>query len=233
MDKKIDRHAREVKSKGQRRMICEANQPMTVAQIARRSSITLNWASDCLRKLRDCKLFKCFNPKAKIGRVYWLTRRGRKTQDRICAKDNLRAPERYCPAVDWHLFGRICSSQRSAVVMSMDGGMKVTDIRKKACKENESIKMSSSNCRDVVEFLAKHYILRRGHTDPSIFKLTGLGRKFRRLLYRVYQPEMLEKSPRLMKGKLRKVKRSWKCWSGKRDRRRVPWFGKRERRRMA
>lgn len=215
MDKKIDGPAQGIKSKRQRQILSEANQPMTVSQIARKSALSLNWSSDCLRNLRDRKLFRCFNSDAGMGRIYWLTRRGRRAQETLYSKKGLRTPKRFCPAVDWNLYGRVCSSHRSAVIMAMDGGMKLTEIRMKACKENKNLRMSISNCRDVVSFLTRYYILRRGLTDPSIFKLSGLGRKFRKLLFRVYRPEILERRMRIAEERGCKLKRLWNCWCEK------------------
>jgi transcription initiation factor IIE alpha subunit len=55
--------------------------PMTPTQIKNKTGLALNNVSDILRLFVKFKIAKCLNEKEKLGRVYSLTREGKKNKE--------------------------------------------------------------------------------------------------------------------------------------------------------
>lgn len=170
-------------------MVLEAmTQPMTVAQLATVSSMTLNRSCDNVRMLRDAGYVDCLNSSAKSGRVHWLTQRGLRAQQIYFRRSGSRKQLAPVPDVDWALYGRVCSAQRSIVIRTLKEPMQPATIKRRAFARDPSIRMSANNARDVIYFLLKRGVVeavapKRG--AHSQYQLTALGRQFQMLLSRV------------------------------------------------
>ncbi len=93
--------------------------PLTVKQLSRRLSLSLDESGSAVRTLRRRGLVRCLNPEARRSRVY-----------RRCS---LEHPERETAvAQDWGLYGWVCFSHRAAVLKALDQPRRPADIKRRA-----------------------------------------------------------------------------------------------------
>ena len=179
-----------VRSKRRLRVLVTVTQPMTVAQVARRTAMNLNGSCETIRELRDSGHVECLNPDATTGRVYWLTSRGTKIQRLLYKERDVRMPNRSFPEVDWRLYGRVCSTHRSIVVRTLNEPMQPARIKRRAYSRDPSIRMSANNTRDVIRFLLKYGVVKRVYRKKAahpLYQLTTPGLQYQMLLRRARQ----------------------------------------------
>jgi DNA-binding transcriptional regulator GbsR (MarR family) len=156
-------------------------QPMTAQQLSERVDLSRRDCSDVLAELSNAGLLACLNPKATRSRLYGLTTRGQAVRSDFYP--HLRAYQQ--PAgIDWSLYGFVCFSHRSTVVLSLDLPRSPAEIKRHAKYCNPNIRMSANNVRNVIrEFCDMNIVspvTTRG-TYPK-YELTEEGRQFQTLL---------------------------------------------------
>lgn len=179
------------RSKLRRRILCSITQPMTAAQLARFSSTSLDFSAKCLRYLKTSRCFRCLNPESNVSRLYWLTSLGKRVQEILYQEMKLPPPSRFCPTIDWKVYGKVCFSHRSMVVQVLTQPMTAVAIRRKAYRTFGSIRLSTNNARDVLRFLVRLHIaelVEEEHFKKLHYRLTRIGLQFQKLLLRVRRP---------------------------------------------
>lgn len=162
-------------------------QPSTAKQLARQHSLSLDSCCSLLLELGVYGLLTCLNPPARRSRVYWLTTLGEDAQRALRHQQGLSPPVRDFPEVDWDLYGWVCFTHRSAIIRSMHGAMQPAAIRRRACQQTASLRMSANNTRDVMRlFLAKGIVctVRIRKKKHLRYELTATGMQLRALLSR-------------------------------------------------
>jgi|GEM_PF-1144287 len=175
------------RSRGRKRVIGHATQPLTGKQLKKRTDISLKRCSEIVRQLKRHGSLKCLNPQANSSRLYWLTDLGRATQHILYRERGRPQPSHFVPQVDWTLYGRICYRHRSTVIRMLREPMQAATLKRKAYFRDPTIRMSSNNVRDVMRFLLKNKIVERlqskGRSHP-LYRLTPLGISYQHLLAR-------------------------------------------------
>ncbi len=138
-----------------------------------------------IRELTRVGIVRCLNQSARSSRVYGLTKLGRACH-RVLSE--LAGEPAYCfefPEVDWELYGWVCYSHRSAILKAMVTPMIPAHIKRRARANDENLRMSANNVRDVIRlFLARGLVdpVRvRGRSHP-MYALTETGERIRALL---------------------------------------------------
>lgn len=161
------------------------DQPLTVKQISRRTSLKPRICSHVLWEMVTYQLVRCLNGRAQRSRLYWLTDRGLTCQHRL-RKDRGLAPFQHgFPVVDWETYGWICHRHREAVIRALIEPMQPAAIKRRARIHNPLLRMSANNTRDIVRLY-----LQRGLVQPvpvrgrayRRYELTDTGRDLRTLL---------------------------------------------------
>lgn len=174
-----------------RQVLMSFSQPLTVRQIANRSGLTLKRCSEAVVDLWAAGCLACLNPKARASRVYWMTRLGASCQKLLFSRCELAGPHYFFPAVNWNLYGSLCSSQRRAVVLALTKPMQPARIKRAALSRDPRLRMSANNCRDVIKFLHGAGVVCRAWNKSSrhpLYELTVQGRTLRELLSRASPP---------------------------------------------
>ena len=129
--------------------------------------------SPVIKRLVASNLIYCLMPKARVGKLYGLTKKGIILRRRLGFTD-------YCQPTDinWNLYGWVvCGKQRKAILKSMTPAIPMTPrtIRENALSYNT--KISRTNCYDVLKTLGRiklttmvrknhwvfHLLRRKGH----------------------------------------------------------------------
>ena len=160
-------------------------QPLTVKQLGTRTSMTVNTCSYILWELTTYGLVGCLNQDARRSRVYWLTELGKKCQEQLCHEQRLPQVTYNFPDVDWHLYGWVCFSHRSAVIKTLWQSLRPVSIKRLARSQNPHLRMSANNVRDIIRWcLAKGIVTKiyvKGMFHPC-YELTSLGKDLQWLL---------------------------------------------------
>lgn len=163
------------------------DQPLTAKQLGQRLGIHAELCSGLLLTLKGRGVARCLTPRAPSNRIYWLTRRGIECQRRLCEKYG-RDPIRHRhPKVDWMLYAQMCFSHRAVVIKAMNGWMRPPQIRRRARLRTPGLRMSRSNCRDVLRQMLARSVVRIGRAGKISFphySLTEVGHTIRSLLHR-------------------------------------------------
>lgn len=72
-----------VRGKQRKKVIKSLKKPKIPTQIKEDTNLSLNNVSDVLRSFRQKKIVKCLNPNEKTGRVYELTKKGKRIRDSL------------------------------------------------------------------------------------------------------------------------------------------------------
>ena len=172
---------------GERRQIVlrRLRQPMTAKQLAHLTGVRPDCCSHVLWELGLYGLVHCLNPRARQGRLYWLTALGRKCQSRFLREQGLPPCEARFPTVDWETYGWVCFRHRSAVIRGLTEPMQPAALRRRALAKNPRLRMSANNVRDVIRLLFHRGIVRqvkaRGRARP-LYELSDVGLKLQSLL---------------------------------------------------
>lgn len=155
--------------------------PLTATQLAGRTSLSRSACSRALSDLSERQLASCLNPTARRNRIYGLTPLGR----------SLKIPREPDPAhdtpiaTDWSLLGWASFRHRSAILRSLSHPMQPSEIKRRARRQDSSLRMSAGNVRDVVKLLLARGIVaqvrlrKRAH---PMYELTDIGRQLRQAL---------------------------------------------------
>lgn len=161
------------------------SQPMTATQLSSKMNIPVDQCNYMMAKLAKHGLVRCLNPEARRSRLFWLLESGKRFQIRLRQQQKLPPVDHDFPSIDWHLYGSICFSHRSAVIKTLAHLMQPAQIKRKAFFLNPNLRMSANNVRDVIQFLRENEIVqtvklrKKAHLH---YELTEQGRHFRRLL---------------------------------------------------
>ena len=176
-----------------RQILTHLKQPSTPKQLAMQHSLSLDSCCSLLWELGVYGLLTCLNPPARRSRVYWLTPLGVSCQRTLRLQQGLPPRKQDFPEVDWDLYGWVCFTHRSAIIRAMHGGntggggMQPSAIRRRACQQNASLRMSANNTRDVMRlFLAKGIVcpVRIRKKKYLRYELTETGKQLQALLNR-------------------------------------------------
>lgn len=164
------------------------NQPLTATDVARRSGIGRD---SCLHHLWSLTLrgvLRCLNQDTRFNRLYTLTKLGHACQRRLKVTCGLTSAGYHEPDVPWDLYSSICYRHRAAVIESLREPMQSATLRRKARRQDPTLRMSANNVRDVMKYLLQKQIARRvtiRKKKHPRYELTELGREFQRLLFNV------------------------------------------------
>lgn len=160
------------------------DQPLTARQLAIRTGLRRDMCSFLLWELSVYGLARCLNPESRRSRLYWLTKRGARCVRRL-GLDPDRSASTF-DHLDASVYGRLCFSQRAAVVRALRGTMRPAEMKRRIRASNEQARISANNVRDVVASLrawgvVRPVLPRRGHPK---YELTPAGQTCRELLLR-------------------------------------------------
>lgn len=178
-------------------VLAHLKQPLTPAQLARLTGISLDYCSHTLSAMVKLGLVECVNPEAVAARLFWVTREGRAVQAEQRRKLGLRPLAYDFPRVDWKLYAWACHAHRSAVIKAMEPGvpMQPAAIRLRIRRTQSEVRISLNNVLDVVWRLPEKgiadLVALRGKARPA-YMLTEEGRKIRELLFRAETREGVE-----------------------------------------
>lgn len=168
-----------------RKFLQAFGQPLTSRQISKKTGIPQGTCSYLITRLVDLGVLICLNPTAHTSRLYWLTRDGhgcRKKLDRMVGQSY---QEPVWPDMDWHLYGWVCYSHRSAVIKALTVPMQPSEIKRVLRQQQSRLKISANNIRDIISLFRNKGIVQPVKARKKVFlryELTGLGIKLRRLL---------------------------------------------------
>lgn len=172
----------------QLRVLRAFSQPLTVAQVSRRTGIPLKKCTDALSLMKRSRITVCLNPTAPCGRVYWLTDRG-VTLQRLCAlASNTVPPAHFVPDLDWSIYGEVTSASRSLVIRSLNVPMQPSRLKRVLYHSDPRTRLSANNAARVMRFLLQKgvvervWLRRRGF---PLYRLTPRGVACRELMNRV------------------------------------------------
>lgn len=161
------------------------SQPAVSRQISRKTGLPQETCSYLVAKFVETGLLICLNPKAQNSRLYWLTEKGRKCQQKLCRECRLSYTEPVLPTLNWPLYGWVCYRHRSAVIKALAGPMQPSEIKRILRLQRSPVRISANNIRDIIRlFLSKGIVCpvnipKKAHLR---YALTELGTKLRRLL---------------------------------------------------
>ena len=136
------------------------SQPLTAKQIARITGVAFGACRDAVRDLAGRGCLRCLNPSARRSRLYWTTPLGDACRSRFCKAAAGQPQGHPVPQVDWNLYGSVCFSHRSVVIMTLAEPMQSAAVKRKARARNPTLRMSANNVRGVMQFLAAHGVVR-------------------------------------------------------------------------
>jgi len=162
-------------SKRQRAVLEVMSKPKIPAEI--RDQIGLqkgNNLSSTIKELVGMDLLYCLTPKARLGKLYGLTKNGINLRKKLGFGD-YHEPK----GIDWKLYGWVvCGKQRKAILRAMipDVPMSLRTIRERALQYNP--RLSRTNTNDVLQLLRKKRITKQTIKDNNIFhKITKIGQE--------------------------------------------------------
>lgn len=143
-----------------------------------------NNISSTLKELIDLDLIYCLTPRAKVGKLYGLTDKGKKYRKKLLGDKGLTFSYIQPPDVNWNLYGWVvCGKQRRAIIKGMSiASMPLKYIKERAQEHNQRI--STMNANDILQLFVKKRIaikMRKGRR--VIFKLTQTGERIRNQLF--------------------------------------------------
>ncbi len=159
--------------------------PLTAAQLAQREGINLDHAGYLFWELGTRHLVECLNHSARKSRLYWLTTLGQRCRDRLRCQLRLPPLEGDIPKLDWDLYGWLCFRHRSAIMRALTQPLQPAAIKRQARRQDESLRMSANNVRDIIKLFLKRGIV---HAVPvprehhPRYALTTTGEAMRRML---------------------------------------------------
>ncbi len=167
------------------------NQPLTATHVARRSGIDRDSCLHHLWALTIRGVLRCLNQDTRFNRLYTLTKLGHACQRRLKVTCGLTSAGHHEPDVPWDLYSSICYRHRVAVIESLREPMQSATSRRKARRQDPTLRMSANNVRDVMKYLLQKQIARRvtiRKKKHPRYELTDLGREFQWLLLNVKAP---------------------------------------------
>jgi predicted transcriptional regulator len=136
-----------------------------------------NSISPILKRLMASNLIYYLTPKARLGKLYGLTKKGIRFRKKL----NCGA---YCQPADinWKLYGWVvCGKQRKAILRAMGPPMPLRYIRAKAQRYDPRI--SRTNANDILrELVRKRLTLKKKEQIGVFFELTKKGQRIREQL---------------------------------------------------
>ena len=170
-----------LRSRRRQLLLKHLSQPMTAQQLSELVDLSRRDCSDVLAELSNAGLLTCLNSEALRSRLYGLTLLGQATRSDFYP--HLRAYQQ--PAgIDWSLYGFVCFSHRSAVILSLDLPRSPAEIKRHARCCNPNIRMSANNVRNVIREFKQMGIVSVLQTRGAYpkYELTEEGRQFQTLL---------------------------------------------------
>ena len=164
-------------SKRQRAVLEVMSKPKIPAEIRDQMGLQKSNISSTIKELVGMNLIYCLTPKARLGKLYGLTKKG------IRLRKKLGFGDYYQPQnIDWYLYGWVvCGKQRKAILKAMVPGvpMSLRQIRERALEYNP--RLSRTNTNDVLQKLTKAKILEKDRLKKGIaFHLITQGIRIKR-----------------------------------------------------
>lgn len=164
-------------SKRQSAVIKNISKPKTPAELREQIGLErTNNISATIKELVDRGLIHCLNRKARVGRVYGLTKKGIRTRKKLGFKE-------YCHPqdIDWDLYGYVVSGkQRRTILKAMSENIPMTSrlIRERANEYNPRI--SRTNANDILQqFVRKKLTQKRKKGNSVHFILMNNGHRIK------------------------------------------------------
>ncbi len=164
-------------------------QPMTTAQLARKTDIPRTRCNSILKSLMNRGLVRRLNPNVKNWCLYWLTPEGARIQKLQMMKFGKEPTQYDFPKLqDWELYAWCCHVHRAAIIRVLTEPLQPSAIKRKASARSPNLRMSANNVRDVIRLLRikgiVHSTLVRKKHHPR-YELTELGKDIQTLLWGV------------------------------------------------
>jgi len=173
------------RSENRKSVLLNLKQPMTALQLSKKTELSMEQCSMILGKLTLCRLVKCLNPTATRSRLYWLTPVGILCQKKLSNDKTLPDIAKNMPDIDWQLYGWVCYNHRAAIIKTLTEPMQPAAIKRKAKQQNQKIKMSANNVRDVIKLFLQKKIVKPVKVRKKAhlrYELTESGHKIQGLL---------------------------------------------------
>jgi predicted transcriptional regulator len=167
-------------SKRQSAVLEVMSKPKTPAEIRVQIGLmkTCNLTS-AIKALGALDLIYCLNQKAKMGKLYGVTNKGKRVRKKLNFKEYHQPDD-----IDWDLYGWLVSGkQRRAILKAICDDCQISArlIRERAQEHNGHI--SRINTYDVLKEFSKAKLVQKKQVNHSVFfKLTPSGRKTRQQL---------------------------------------------------
>ena len=175
----IDRSERRI------RVLEQFTQPLTATQLAGRISMTQSQCSHTLSELELCGLIRCLNEPARASRLFGLTALGQLCHRRVRQRNSQALIQHESEHRDWRLYGWVCFRHRAVVIKTLTEPLQPSEIKRRARRNQDSLRMSAGNVRDVIRLFLRRGIVqavwekRRAHAR---YALTDVGLSLRSLL---------------------------------------------------
>lgn len=171
-----------LQSVNRQKVLSAFSQPLTPRQLAKKTGIHRDACSSLLAELSKTGFVTCLTPDARRSRLYGLTPQGLSTQQEVPHQAKYNQP-----ALDWKLYGWLCYSQRSAVLLALDRLSRPSELRSRARLRNPEVTINTSNVRDILRLFLAEGLVRHVQVKRYVhlrYELTDLGRVMRELLLR-------------------------------------------------
>ncbi len=165
-------------SKRKRAVLEVMSKPKAPSEIRKQIGLRRgNNISSTIKELLSLNLIYCLNPKARTGKLYGLTIKGRSFRNKAGIY-NYSQPNN----INWNLYGWIvCGKQKKAILRAMIRLMPLKYIRERA--KEYSPKVSRTNANDILQlFVGKRIAMKMRQGCRVLFKLTKTGQRIREQL---------------------------------------------------
>jgi len=167
-------------SKRQKAVLEVMNKPKIPAEIRNQMGLNKNSnLSSTIKELVEMDLLHCLTPKARLGKLYGLTKKG------ISLSKKLGFVDYHEPTgIDWKLYGWVvCGKQRKAILKGIKQPLCLKYIRENA--QNYNLSISRTNCHDILQLFAKTGIAKKlKQNNRIIYVITKMGEELRKQLFR-------------------------------------------------
>ncbi len=176
-----------LEKENRKKILIAINQPLTATQLSKRVGIPVDTCCYLLAKFTFKGLLTCLNPGAIKSRLYGLAEFGIRCRKQLYQILRLPYKEYNKPDINWHLYGWVNFTHRSAIIKILTTPMQPAEIKKVLRIRHPKIKISANNVRDIIKlFLARNIVrpVKIRNKAHLKYELTDLGTKLRQLLLR-------------------------------------------------
>jgi len=176
-----------LQGKLRQQLLLSLHQPHTIGQLSKKLGVAIGLCTRSMRHLVVYRLVGCMTPQRNRHRLYWLTDIGADCQQELLQHHALPTISHVLPELEYALYAEVCSRYRRALIKSLIYPMKPVEARRKAVREDPSLRMSANNARDTLRTLLLMHVVERRQMPDSFsprYRLTGTGKHLQHLLWR-------------------------------------------------